>query len=39
VSTISHTGPDLPADDELFTIDAWRHRWPTGAEKVELARS
>jgi hypothetical protein len=38
VSTVPEAGPDLPATDELFTIDAWRHRWPTGAEKVELAR-
>lgn len=31
-------GPDLPAYDELFTLDQWAHRWPTAAEKVELAR-
>jgi hypothetical protein len=29
-------GPDLPAPDELFNIDAWQYRWPTGAEKAEL---
>jgi hypothetical protein len=31
-------GPDLPTPDELFDIDAWQSRWPTGAEKVELCR-
>ncbi|ONI76955.1 hypothetical protein ALI144C_33075 [Actinosynnema sp. ALI-1.44] len=31
-------GPDLPSPDELFDIDAWQYRWPTGAEKVELCR-
>ncbi|WP_020670044.1 hypothetical protein [Amycolatopsis nigrescens] len=29
-------GPDLPASNEGFTVDVWRHRWPTGAEKSEL---
>lgn len=29
-------GPDLPTTDEPFSIDAYQHRWPTGAEKVEL---
>lgn len=29
-------GPDLPAADQPFTVDAYRHRWPAGAEKVEL---
>jgi hypothetical protein len=29
-------GPDLPAPDDLFDIDAWQYRWPTGAEKTEL---
>jgi hypothetical protein len=30
------TTPDLPAPHEPFTIDAYLHRWPSGAEKVEL---
>ncbi len=29
-------GPDLPAPDELFSVDVYQHRWPSGAEKVEL---
>lgn len=29
-------GPDLPAPDELFSLDAYSHRWPSGAEKAEL---
>jgi hypothetical protein len=29
-------GPDLPSEDQPFTLDAFLHRWPTGAEKVEL---
>ncbi|MBF6507561.1 hypothetical protein IU422_07365 [Nocardia farcinica] len=29
-------GPDLPPPDELFDIDAWAYRWPSGAEKAEL---
>ncbi|HVQ94536.1 MAG TPA: hypothetical protein VMU51_26090 [Mycobacteriales bacterium] len=27
---------DLPPPDEPMTVDAYRQRWPTGAEKVEL---
>lgn len=30
------TGPDLPSPDRGFTVDEYRYRWPTGAEKVEL---
>lgn len=29
-------GPDLPSPDELFSLDAYFHRWPSGAEKAEL---
>jgi hypothetical protein len=29
-------GPNLPKPHEPFTVDAFSHRWPTGAEKVEL---
>ncbi|GAA1543429.1 hypothetical protein GCM10009678_27620 [Actinomadura kijaniata] len=29
-------GPDLPGSEEPILIDAFGHRWPTGAEKVEL---
>lgn len=29
-------GPDLPAPDQPFDVDAWRHRWPTGVERAEL---
>lgn len=29
-------GPDLPQPDELFSIDVYQYRWPTGAEKAEL---
>ncbi|GLZ11055.1 hypothetical protein Acsp04_12900 [Actinomadura sp. NBRC 104425] len=29
-------GPDLPHCEEPILIDAFGHRWPTGAEKVEL---
>lgn len=29
-------GPDLPSSEEPILLDAFRHRWPTGAEKVEL---
>ncbi|MBW8483556.1 Uma2 family endonuclease [Actinomadura parmotrematis] len=29
-------GPDLPHREDPFLIDAFGHRWPTGAEKVEL---
>lgn len=29
-------GPNLPAPDELFEIDTWRHRWPSGTHKAEL---
>lgn len=29
-------GPDLPHSEEPILIDAFGHRWPTGAEKVEL---
>lgn len=29
-------GPDLPAPEELFTVDAYWHRWPSGARKAEL---
>ncbi|HET9139138.1 MAG TPA: hypothetical protein VFO68_07220, partial [Actinophytocola sp.] len=29
-------GPDLPAPTELFDIDVWLHRWPTGTYKAEL---
>ncbi len=37
-ATHAATGPDLPAPADGFTVDAWRHRWPTGAEQVELSR-
>lgn len=30
------TGPDLPSCEEPILVDAFGHRWPTGAEKVEL---
>ncbi len=30
------SGPDLPAPDELFDIDAWQYRWPSGTWKAEL---
>jgi hypothetical protein len=30
------TGPDLPAATEKILVDAFGHRWPTGAEKAEL---
>ncbi|EWM14424.1 hypothetical protein [Kutzneria sp. 744] len=30
------TGPDLPAPDELFEIEMWRYRWPSGTFKAEL---
>lgn len=36
VSDMDHTGPDLPSCEEPILIDAFGHRWPTGAEKVEL---
>ncbi|MCP2338803.1 Uma2 family endonuclease [Actinomadura rupiterrae] len=29
-------GPDLPHGEDPILIDAFGHRWPTGAEKVEL---
>lgn len=29
-------GPDMPAPTVGFTIDEYRHRWPTGVEKTEL---
>ena len=32
------TSPDLPAADQLFEIDVWLHRWPSGAHKAELFR-
>ncbi|HEX6469918.1 MAG TPA: Uma2 family endonuclease [Streptosporangiaceae bacterium] len=30
------SGPDLPAATEKILVDAFGHRWPTGAEKAEL---
>ncbi|WNV82909.1 hypothetical protein [Umezawaea sp. Da 62-37] len=30
------SGPDLPAPDQPFDIDAWQYRWPSGTEKAEL---
>lgn len=30
-------GPDLPAPDKGFTIEAWAHRWPSGVERCELS--
>ena len=30
------TGPDLPAPHELFDVEVWQHRWPTGTQKAEL---
>ncbi|WP_067479863.1 Uma2 family endonuclease [Actinomadura hibisca] len=41
-ATVSHqaparqAGPDLPHSEEPILIDAFGHRWPTGAEKIEL---
>jgi hypothetical protein len=29
-------GPDLPEPHELFGLDAWQYRWPTGTHKAEL---
>lgn len=29
-------GPDLPAPHELFDVDAWVYRWPSGTHKTEL---
>lgn len=30
-------GPDLPADPgQPLTVEHWQHRWPMGAEKIEL---
>ena len=29
-------GPDLPAPHELFDVDAWQYRWPSGTLKAEL---
>ncbi|RZS30521.1 hypothetical protein EV193_11641 [Herbihabitans rhizosphaerae] len=29
-------GPDLPEADQPFTVEVYLHRWPSGAEKVEL---
>lgn len=29
-------GPDLPAPHELFGIEAWECRWPSGTHKAEL---
>jgi hypothetical protein len=29
-------GPDLPEPEDIFEVDTFR-RWPTGAEKIELA--
>lgn len=29
-------GPDLPDPTQPVTSEAFRHRWPTGAEKAEL---
>ncbi|TDD70335.1 Uma2 family endonuclease [Actinomadura rubrisoli] len=29
-------GSDLPHHEDLFDLDVFGHRWPTGAEKVEL---
>jgi hypothetical protein len=30
------SGPDLPAPDQPFDVDAWQHRWPSGTLKAEL---
>ncbi|MFD0686595.1 Uma2 family endonuclease [Actinomadura fibrosa] len=30
------TGPDLPHREDPILLDVFGHRWPTGAEKVEL---
>lgn len=30
-------GPDLPPPDEPIGVEAFRSRWPTGAEKSELS--
>ncbi|REE99288.1 putative restriction endonuclease [Thermomonospora umbrina] len=35
-NTMERTGPDLPSCEEPILIDSFGHRWPTGAEKVEL---
>ncbi|MBA9006913.1 MULTISPECIES: Uma2 family endonuclease [Thermomonospora] len=35
-NSMEHTGPDLPSCEEPILVDAFGHRWPTGAEKVEL---
>ncbi|ACY98798.1 MULTISPECIES: Uma2 family endonuclease [Thermomonospora] len=35
-NTMERTGPDLPSCEEPILVDAFGHRWPTGAEKVEL---
>lgn len=35
-SSMEHIGPDLPSCEEPILVDAFGHRWPTGAEKVEL---
>jgi hypothetical protein len=29
-------GPDLPSPNELFEVETWLHRWPTGTRKAEL---
>ncbi|WP_200827304.1 Uma2 family endonuclease [Thermomonospora echinospora] len=33
---MEYIGPDLPSCEEPILVDAFGHRWPTGAEKVEL---
>ncbi|TCO44203.1 hypothetical protein [Actinocrispum wychmicini] len=31
-------GPDLPAPHELFDVDTWLRRWPSGTHRTELCR-
>lgn len=34
--SMRYVGPNLPSSEEPILIDSFGHRWPTGAEKVEL---
>lgn len=36
VAERTFAGPDLPHCEDPILLDAFGHRWPTGAEKVEL---